>query len=249
MSEMSGKTVAVTGAASGIGEAIARAFAAQGARVALLDRDPAVQGVATEMGGDHAAYLVDVSSEAAVHDGATRIRDELGSVDVLVNNAGVAMLSPAVEYPTKDWDTTIATNLSGVFLCSKAFGSDMVARGRGRIVNIASQGAIQGAPGHVAYSAAKGGILGMSRVLAAEWGAHGVTVNCVSPTLVDTPMVRATWSDEAKAQAVRKIPVQRLATVDDIASIVLYLSSDAAAMINGHNVVVDGGSSVAVTFG
>lgn len=102
----------------------------------------------------------------------------------------------------------------------------------------------QGIGGHVAYSAAKAGILGMSRVLAAEWGPHGVTVNCVSPTLVDTPMSRATWPDAARAQVIGKIPTRRLATLEDVTSTVLYLAGDAASMVNGHNIVVDGGVSV-----
>ncbi|MGV9803630.1 SDR family oxidoreductase [Mycobacterium sp. NPDC003449] len=238
------RTVAVTGAASGIGAAVAGRFAAQGWRVALLDRDDAVHRVGAELGGGHASYLVDVSSEASVCEGAGRIGSELGPVDALVNNVAIALLGPAAEYPTSDWDETMATNLRGVFLCARIFGSDMVGRGRGRIVNIASQNAIQGVAGHVAYSAAKAGILGMSQVLAAEWGPHGVTVNCVSPTLVDTAMSRATWSDEARAQVIEKIPTRRLATVEDVASTVLYLCGDAAAMVNGHNLVVDGGSSV-----
>jgi len=161
-----------------------------------------------------------------------------------VNNAGVALLGAAAEYSTSDWDATMATNLRGVFLCSRTFGASMVARGWGRIVNIASQNAIQGYAGHVAYSAAKAGILGMTRVLVAEWGPLGVTVNCVSPTLVDTPMGRAAWSDEATAQVITKIPSRRLATVGDVASTVMYLASDAAGMINGHHLVVDGGASV-----
>jgi len=147
-----------------------------------------------------------VSSEPSISDGARKIDAELGSVDVLVNNAAVALLAPATEYTTTDWDTTMATNLRGVFLCTREFGRGMVDRGWGRVVNIASQNAIQGIGGHVAYSAAKAGILGMSRGLAAEWGSHGVTVNCVSPTLVDTPMSRATWPDAARAQVIERIP-------------------------------------------
>ncbi|WP_197383636.1 SDR family oxidoreductase [Mycolicibacterium mengxianglii] len=238
------RTVAVTGAASGIGAAIARAFATDGWRVALIDRDDAVRELAAELGEDHAPYVIDVSSEASIEQGAKLIEAELGAVDALVNNAGVALLGPAADYPTSDWDATIATNLRGVFLCSRTFGSAMVGRGWGRIVNIASQNAIQGIAGHVAYSAAKAGMIGMTQVLVAEWGPHGVTVNCVSPTLVDTPMSRSTWPDEAKAYVVGKIPTRRLATLDDVASAVLYLSGDAAGMINGHNLVVDGGASV-----
>ena len=186
-----------------------------------------------------------MSSEPSISDGARKIDAELGSVDVLVNNAAVALLASATEYTTTDWDTTMATNLRGVFLCTREFGRGMVDRGWGRVVNIASQNAIQGIGGHVAYSAAKAGILGMSRVLAAEWGPHGVTVNCASPTLVDTPMSRATWPDAARAQVIERIPTRRLATFDDVTSTVLYLAGEGAGMVNGHNFVVDGGASVA----
>jgi NAD(P)-dependent dehydrogenase (short-subunit alcohol dehydrogenase family) len=243
-SEIKRRTVAVTGAASGIGEAIARAFAAEGWRVALMDRQHAVLDVAADLGIDHRGYVVDVSSETSVIYFGRRISAEMGPVDVLVNNAGVALLATAAEYSTGDWDETIATNLRGVFLCSRTFGAGMVDRGWGRIINIASQNALQGYPGHVAYSAAKAGILGMTRVLVAEWGPRGVTINCVSPTLVDTPMGRAAWSDEATAQVIAKIPARRLATVSDVASTVLYLANDAAGMVNGHHLVVDGGASV-----
>jgi NAD(P)-dependent dehydrogenase (short-subunit alcohol dehydrogenase family) len=238
------RTVAVTGAASGIGAAIARTFAKEGWRVALIDRDDAVREVAATLGEDHAGYVVDVSSEASVDAGAQQIDAELGDVDALVNNAGVALLGPAADYPTSDWDATLATNLTGVFLCSRIFGRAMVGRGWGRIVNITSQNAIQGIAGHVAYSAAKAGIVGMTQVLVAEWGPHGVTVNCVSPTLVDTPMSRATWPEEARTHVIGKIPTRRWASLDDVASAVLYLSSDAASMINGHHLLVDGGASV-----
>jgi NAD(P)-dependent dehydrogenase (short-subunit alcohol dehydrogenase family) len=191
--------------------------------VALIDRDDAVRELAAELVEDRAGYVMDVSSEASVDAGANRIDAELGAVDALVNNAGVALLAPATEYPTSDWDATMATNLRGVFLCSRLFGSAMVGRGRGRIVNITSQNAIQGIAGHVAYSAAKAGIVGMTQVLVAEWGPHGVTVNCVSPTLVDTPMSRSTWPKEVKARVIQKIPTRRLASLDDAASAVLYL--------------------------
>jgi NAD(P)-dependent dehydrogenase (short-subunit alcohol dehydrogenase family) len=238
------RLVAVTGAASGIGASIAHAFAKEGRQVALLDRDDAVHEVAAELGADHTAYLMDVSSEHSIREIAKRIDTDLGTVDVLVNNAGVALLGPARYYPTSDWDATIATNLRGAFLCSRIFGSAMVSRGWGRIINIASQNAIQGIAGHVAYSAAKAGMIGMTQVLVAEWAPHGVTVNCVSPTLVETPMSRSTWPAEARAHVIGKIPSGRIAAPDDVTSAVLYLSGDAAGMINGHNLLVDGGASV-----
>jgi NAD(P)-dependent dehydrogenase (short-subunit alcohol dehydrogenase family) len=237
------RTVAVTGAASGIGKALAQAFAKRGFRVALVDRAPGVRAVAAELGGEHAAYLIDVASESSVEDGAARMRDELGDVDTLVNNAGIALLGCAADYPKSDWDATIATNLTGVFLCSRVFGRRMVQRGWGRIINIASQNAVQGYHGHVAYSAAKAGIIGMGQVLAAEWGPHGVTVNSVSPTLVSTPMAMETWTAQAREHVEQRLPTRRLATVADVAAAVLYLAEDAAGMINGHNLMVDGGAS------
>lgn len=238
------RTVLVTGAAKGIGRAIAHAFATGGSRVILLDRDATVRDVARELGADHAGFVVDVASEDEVAATHRSITTTIGPVDVLVNNAGIALLAPAAEYTVRHWDETMATNLRGAFMCARLFGPHMIARGWGRIIQIASQNAECGLPGHVAYSTAKAGLLGMMRVMAVEWGASGVTVNAVSPTLVDTPMSQATWTAEQKEKLLEIIPARRLASMSEVASAATYLASEAAGMINGQNLCVDGGSSI-----
>lgn len=238
------RTVLVTGAGSGIGKAIAEAFALQGTRVALVDRDEVVRDVAKQLGADHAGFVVDVASEEAVVASRSTITAAVGAIDVLVNSAGIARLGPAAEFTMPDWDELMATNLRGAFLCARTFGPDMVGRGWGRIIQIASQNAECGLPRHVAYSTAKAGLLGMMRVMAVEWGPSGVTVNAVSPTLVETPMSRSTWTGEQKAKLLELIPTRRLASLSDVASAVIYLASEGAGMINGQNLPVDGGSSI-----
>ncbi len=238
------RTVLVTGAASGIGKAIADAFATHGSRVVLLDRDEIVHDVARELGADHTGFVVDITSEDEVVASRQLITAMVGPIDVLVNNAGIARLGPVAEFTMPDWDELMATNLRGAFLCARTFGPDMVAHGWGRIIQIASENAECGLPGHVAYSTAKAGLLGMMRVMAVEWGPNGVTVNAVSPTLVDTPMSQATWTAEQKEKLLELIPTRRLALMSDVASAVTYLASESAGMINGQNLVVDGGSSI-----
>ena len=238
------RTVLVTGAAGAIGQAIARAFAADGLRTILLDQDDAVRAVARNLDGDHVGLVVDLASEQAVEATRARIEAGGGSVDILVNNAAVALLALAKDYPTSDWDETMTVNLRGAFLCARTFAPGMLARGWGRIINIASQNAECGVPAHVAYSTAKAGLLGMTRVMAVEWAAAGVTVNAVSPTLVDTAMSRATWTHERRAGLLELIPAGRLATVDDVVAAACFLASDGAGMITGQNIPIDGGSSI-----
>lgn len=244
LADFTGRTVVVTGAAAGIGRAIAEAFDAHGARVALLDRDHAVLDAAARLGARHAGLVVDVQSEDAVEAGARRVLAELGPVDILVNNAGIGPLAPAERYPTVDWDRTLSINLRGAFLCARAFAPSMIERGRGRVINMASQAAVVGLEGHVAYCASKAGLLGMTRCMALEWGPHGLTVNAVSPTVVETELGLMSWSGEVGEKAKANIPTRRFARTDEVAASVLYLASDEAAMINGNNLMIDGGATI-----
>lgn len=244
LADFTGRTVVVTGAAAGIGRAIAEAFDAHGAQVALLDRDHAVLDAAARLGARHAGLVVDVQSEDAVEAGARRVLAELGPVDILVNNAGIGPLAPAERYPTVDWDRTLSINLRGAFLCARAFAPSMIERGRGRVINMASQAAVVGLEGHVAYCASKAGLLGMTRCMALEWGPHGLTVNAVSPTVVETELGLMSWSGEVGEKAKANIPTRRFARTDEVAASVLYLASDEAAMINGNNLMIDGGATI-----
>ncbi|WP_432513611.1 GolD/DthD family dehydrogenase [Kineococcus sp. SYSU DK001] len=230
----------VTGGASGIGAAIVAAFEAEGTRVAVLDRDE--DSLAAAGGRFHVA--ADVTDPAAVSAAVDEVVGRAGRLDVLVNCAGTATIAPALEIDLAGWSRTVAVNLTGSFVVAQAVARHLAARGGGRIVTIASQAATVGLDGHVAYAASKAGLLGMTRTLALEWGPLGITVNTVSPTVVLTPLARPNW-DNPKGDALRaQIPVGRFAEPGEVADAVLFLAGPSAAMVNGHDLVVDGGYTI-----
>jgi len=243
--DLTGKVAAITGGASGIGAAIGAAYAAKGARVAILDlEEPAAQAEAERIGNDAAGFACDVTDAEAVRSAVDRVITKYARIDVLVNSAGVALLAPAEDLSKAAWDTTIAVNLSGSFLVSQAVGIHMLAAEHGRIINLASQAGTVALDQHVAYCASKFGVIGMTKVLASEWAGRGVTVNSISPTVVLTELGRKAWEgpkgDALKAQ----IPTGRFALPEEIAAAAVYLASDAAAMINGADLMVDGGYTI-----
>lgn len=242
---LAGKLAVVTGAASGIGAAIAEAFAAKGARVALLDMNgEAAAARAADLPGA-AAFACDVTDADSVAAAVARVQTEMGAIDILVNSAGIVDLAPAEDLGPVAWDRTIAVNLTGSFLMAQAVGRAMIAAGRGgRIVNLASQAGSVAIDGHVAYCASKFGIIGVTRTLALEWGRHGVTVNSISPTVVLTDLGRKAW-DGPKGEAMKaQIPAGRFAEPHEIAAAAVFLASAEAAMINGADLLVDGGYTV-----
>ena len=242
---LAGKVAIVTGAASGIGAAIAEAFAARGARVALLDMNrDAAHACAATLEGAH-AVACDVTDGASVAAAVAEVQTVLGGIDILVNSAGIVDLAPAEDISVGAWDRTIAVNLTGSFLMAQVVGRAMIARGLGgRIVNLASQAGSVAIGSHVAYCASKFGIIGVTKTLALEWGRHGITVNSISPTVVMTDLGRKAW-DGAKGDAMKAlIPTGRFAEPHEIASAAVFLASDEAAMINGADLLVDGGYTV-----
>lgn len=242
---LSGKVAVVTGAASGIGAAIAEAFAARGARVALLDRNlDAARTLAATLTGAH-AVACDVTDSASVDAAVAEVQTAMGGIDILVNSAGIVDLAPAEDISAAAWDRTIAVNLTGSFLMAQSVGRAMIERGKGgRIVNLASQAGSVAIDGHVAYCASKFAIIGVTKTLALEWGRHGITVNSISPTVVLTDLGRKAW-DGPKGEAMKAlIPTGRFAEPHEIASAAVFLASDESAMINGADLLVDGGYTV-----
>lgn len=242
--DLTGRVAIITGAAGGIGSAMTRRFAEAGARLALLDRNPDVIAAAEALGPQHRGYVGDVTDEASIVAQVAAVAKDFGGIDILVNNAGIGTLHAAEEKPTDDFDLTIAVNLRAPFLYSREAARHMLAKGWGRVVTIASQAAVIGIEGHVAYSASKAGLIGMTNCMALEWGPRGVTANCISPTVVETAMAKIGWAGEKGVRARAEIPTRRFAQPDEIALAAIYLASDAAAMVNGANLMVDGGYTI-----
>jgi len=247
MFDLSGKTAIVTGAAAGIGLAISRALAARGASLMLVDLSPAVNDLPGQLpggAGRHAAVVADLAQKGAVEKVVSATVARFGGIDILVNNAGIARLEKAELQTEEDWDKTLTVNLKVPFLLAQAAGKVMISRKYGRIVNIASQAAVIALDRHVSYCTSKAGLVGMTKVLAAEWAQHGITVNAVSPTVVETELGKKAWSGEVGEAMKKKIPTGRFAQPEEIALAVLYLVSGAAAMVDGENLMIDGGYTI-----
>ena len=242
--DMTGKVALITGAAGGIGRALATLFAANGATLALLDKNEAVLDLAASLGAGHKGWTGDVTDAATIERVVAEVAAHFGRIDILVNNAGIGMLAPAEATTTASWDLQLAVNLRAPYLFSREVAGHMIAAGYGRIVTIASQAAVIGIEGHVAYSASKAGLLGMTNCMALEWGPKGITANCISPTVVETELAKVGWAGEKGERARAEIPTRRFAQPEEIAYAALYLASDGAAMVNGANLLVDGGYTI-----
>jgi NAD(P)-dependent dehydrogenase (short-subunit alcohol dehydrogenase family) len=235
--DVSDRRVVVTGASSGIGEGIARVFAETGACVAgiSLDGDAPVDGIFVHG---------DTGDREAVEGFAGRVVDEWGGIDVWVNNAARLMVRPLDETTDDEWHGLLRGNLHGYFYGCRVAARHMSAQGAGRIINITSQANYQGIPGLGAYTAAKGAIAGLTKVLALELAPAGVTVNAVAPGAVDTPLNVNAYTPEVRRTYEERIPLGRIGTPDEIADVVLFLASDASRYVTGQELIVDGGLTI-----
>ena len=240
--DLTGRCAVITGGAAGIGLACASLLVERGARVVLLDRDPAVVEVAASLGTGHLGLVADLRQLDSVQAAIDEAHAGLGRMDYLVNSAGVALLDKALDVSENAWDTTLDINLKASFFVAQACARHMLAQGSGRIVNLASQAAVIGLDRHVAYCASKAAVVGMTKVLAMEWAPH-INVNAISPTIVETALGKKAWAGELGERAKLQIPAGRFAQPEEIAGVVAFLSGADAAYITGATLNVDGGQN------
>jgi NAD(P)-dependent dehydrogenase (short-subunit alcohol dehydrogenase family) len=240
---LGGRRALVTGSESGLGAAIAEAFVDAGAAVVGADIAVGTEDSGTQSPGGHTRLRMDVADTAAAASAVDEAIDRLGGIDVCVNCAGIGGRSPAVDYPDELWERVLTTNLTGSFAVARRVGAHMRAHDGGSLVNIASIGGLVGYAGSVGYQASKGAIVQMTRTLAVEWGPDNIRVNAIAPGHIATELVQRQWLAEPQLKEffLSRTPLGRLGDPADIANAAVFLCSDAARMITGHVLVVDGG--------
>ncbi|MGE5765697.1 MAG: SDR family NAD(P)-dependent oxidoreductase [Bacteroidota bacterium] len=248
---LDGRVALVTGASSGLGRHAARTLAAAGATVALAARRAgplaALAREIADAGGRAAAFDLDVTDTASVNNCVAAAERELGPLAILVNNAGIADTRPALEVIEADWDRVVDTNLKGAWLVAQAVAARMVRHGQGgAIVNMASILGLGGTGQVPAYCASKGGLVNLTRALAVEWARHGIRVNALAPGYVETEINRDFLAGEAGEALLKRVPLRRFGTPQDLDGALLLLAADAGRYITGSVVVIDGGQSAAL---
>ena len=245
---LTGKTALVTGAGAGIGEAIALMFARKGADIVLVDlnRDACekVAGVIKGYGRKTLVLAGDITDNANIRAFVAEAAKAMSRIDVLVNCAGVALLEDAEKISEDAWYKTINLNLSASFFMAQEVGKVMIRQGGGKIINMASQAALVSLDRHVAYNSSKAGILAMTKVLACEWAEFGIQVNAISPTVILTELGKKAWAGEVGEAMKKKIPARRFGYPEEVAAAAVYLASQAADLVTGSNLVIDGGYTV-----
>ncbi len=243
---LNGQVALVTGASKGIGYGVAKALAHAGATVAVAARSAeelaTLVDEITAAGGQARAIALDVRHLGSIRACMEDVNAAFGRLDILVNNAGLGANHPALDVTEDDWDEMMDVNLKGLFFCCQAAGRIMLAQGHGRIINMSSQASVVGIRDHAVYCATKGGVNQLTRVLALEWSAQGVTVNAVAPTFIYTPGTAERLDrPDYRADVEARIPIGRVGSIADVAAAVIYLAAPAGALVTGTVLMVDGG--------
>ncbi|MCP7236547.1 D-threitol dehydrogenase [Listeria monocytogenes] len=239
------KVAVVTGAASGIGKAMAELFSEKGAYVVLLDIKEDVKDVAAKINPSRTLALqVDITKKENIEKVVAEIKKVYPKIDILANSAGVALLEKAEDLPEEYWDKTMELNLKGSFLMAQIIGREMIATGGGKIVNMASQASVIALDKHVAYCASKAAIVSMTQVLAMEWAPYNINVNAISPTVILTELGKKVWAGQVGEDMKKLIPAGRFGYPEEVAACALFLVSDAASLITGENLIIDGGYTI-----
>ncbi|MBF7083667.1 glucose 1-dehydrogenase [Desulfallas sp. Bu1-1] len=244
--DLIGKTALITGGSKGIGKAIAMLLAGAGCSVAIasrnLDEVSEVARQIREQGGNALALRTDVTQKKDVVAMVEEVIREFSRIDVLINNAGTNIRKPLLELTEDEWDIVMGTNLKGVFLVGQQVGQFMVRQKKGKIINVASVAGVRGRPNLGAYCASKGGVIQLTKVMALEWAEHNVQVNAIAPTYIETPLT-SEYLKQVKDQVLKRIPVGRLGTTEDLEGVVLLLSTRASDFITGQTFFIDGGGT------
>lgn len=243
---LAGRTALVTGATKGIGLETCKVLADAGADIVAVGRDPAglaeVKAAIEAKGRRCVAIAADMATVEGPAQAAKEALAAFGTVDILVNNAAIALIAPLLEATFADWDATMAVNLRAPFLLAKALVPAMIKKGGGKIINISSQAGVIGQDSHAAYGASKGGLNTLTKVMCVEWAKHNIQVNSVCPTVILTPMGEEHWGKPERGDPMKaKIPAGRFGKPVEVADLILYLASSASDLINGQDILIDGG--------
>ncbi len=243
---LEGKRALVTGSSQGIGFALAKGLAEHGASIVLNGRDPGkIEAAAADLasvGRKVSTALFDVTSAEAVRNGIEEVEGGDGPIDILINNAGMQFRTPLEDFPIDRWEQLLTTNISSVFYVGQAVARHMIARGRGKIINIASVQSELARPGIAPYTATKGAVRNLTRGMCADWAKHGLQVNAIAPGYFKTPLNQALVdSTEFSGWLEKRTPAGRWGNVEELVGAAVFLSSEASSFVNGHTLYVDGG--------
>jgi NAD(P)-dependent dehydrogenase (short-subunit alcohol dehydrogenase family) len=247
--DLSGQVALVTGASKGLGRAMAVGLARAGADLALCARGreglQETRMAVEECGARAEIFEMDVLRDASVRNAVAAAIAAFGRIDILVNNAGVNIRKPTLELSEEEWDLVLDTNLKGYFLVAKAAGAHMVARGKGKVINISSIFGVVGMNNQLAYASSKGGVVMLTKVMAIEWATRGVTVNAIAPTYFETPLVAALRNDPERFRFINeRTPMGRWGQPEELEGTLVYLASRASDFVTGQTVYVDGGWTI-----